>query len=416
MDDKLHQSRRGESLTGYFQGVPIRYEVVDGLAIVEGDIVVGPVESISQTANKVEGLPVPTVDRLWTQGLVPYDLSGLRLQTREIAESAMQHWEERTPIRFTERRGDHRDFVAFIEGVGCYSSVGRMGGRQELSLGEGCPLGAAIHEIGHLVGLHHEHKRADRDSWIRVITRNIQPNHQHNFDVNDNNPAGFYDYESIMHYGPLAFAIDRLKPTLEPEIIGVQIGQRVGLSLGDMLSVAKMYSHFFGAFTRYRIKNARTGGVLDVRGESTSSGSYVICYDATGRQNQSWWVDFPGGLEQADATFVLRAPNSGLHLDVQGESADGYVIVYDPTGKTNQQWYFERVEKAEPRYRIRTRMNNTHALSLSLFLPDGLWYAKMAPVDDDDSSQFWTIEPIAALAESDEGLSPEQSSRGSDGA
>lgn len=39
-----------------------------------------------------------------------------------------------------------------------------------------------------------------------------------------------YDYTSVMHYGPNAFARDPSKPTLVPKLAGVHIGQRRGLS------------------------------------------------------------------------------------------------------------------------------------------------------------------------------------------
>jgi len=53
--------------------------------------------------------------------------------------------------------------------------VGRIRGRQRLSLGNGCVYtGTIIHEFLHAIGFYHEQSRPDRDQYIRVIRKNIQ--------------------------------------------------------------------------------------------------------------------------------------------------------------------------------------------------------------------------------------------------
>ncbi|HEX8232607.1 MAG TPA: M12 family metallopeptidase [Caulobacteraceae bacterium] len=205
---------------------------IGGLAIYEGDIALGPAVEVR---NK--GRSIGTTGDLWPGGQVPYELNGANTT---LVSAAIAHWEAQTPIRFV-RRAAEPDFVSFEQLEGCWSYVGKVGGRQQLSVGRGCPLGSVIHEIGHLLGLWHEQSRADRDDHIEVRSENIAEEHLHNFDqhILDGTDLGSYDFGSIMHYPPLAFSKNG-----EPTIVakgGQSIGQRNGLSAGDVQGVRLLY-------------------------------------------------------------------------------------------------------------------------------------------------------------------------------
>lgn len=68
-----------------------------------------------------------------------------------------------------------------------------------------------IHELGHALGFHHEQSRPDRDDYVRIHTENIKDNQEDNFNkysTSQINTYGvYYDYSSIMHYGPKVKAI-----------------------------------------------------------------------------------------------------------------------------------------------------------------------------------------------------------------
>ena len=60
--------------------------------------------------------------------------------------------------------------------ISCWSSVGRQGGRQEISVGGRCNThrGTIMHEIMHALGFHHEQTRPDRDDYVIIYWGNIQ--------------------------------------------------------------------------------------------------------------------------------------------------------------------------------------------------------------------------------------------------
>jgi hypothetical protein len=162
---------------------------------------------------------------------------------------AIQHWETNTKIQFRDGTADLCKMVIgpawihvnFKSGNDCHSFVGCQNTIQEIVLNANCAdVGGIIHEIGHSVGLYHEHSRPDRDRFITINWDNIIPGQRHNFDIVQSPTYGQYDYDSIMHYDAYAFSSNG-QPTIVPKQAGVQIGQRVGLSAGDIATIAAMY-------------------------------------------------------------------------------------------------------------------------------------------------------------------------------
>lgn len=232
------ESRHGRIVGATFGTRTVEYSVVGNEAIFEGDIVLGTVDEVSAAPTGLEGIGITGQQFRWPQGVIPFRIdSGLANQQR--VHDAIAHWEANTILRFRTRTTES-DFITFRSGGGCSSHVGRQGGQQFITLGSGCSTGNTIHEMGHAIGLWHEQSREDRDNFVTIDFSNVEAAKRHNFNqhVTDGDDIGQYDYGSIMHYSAFAFAIDSSRPTV---LAPVPIGQRTGLSAGDMRAVATLY-------------------------------------------------------------------------------------------------------------------------------------------------------------------------------
>ncbi|XP_049520665.1 astacin-like metalloprotease toxin 5 [Dermacentor silvarum] len=183
----------------------------------------------------------------WFRNFVHYCLFAGIEKLYETIRKAMDAIESGTCLRFVKRTNE-KDYIRIFKGKGCSSLVGRRGGAQPVSLGEGCSNVTLIeHELLHAAGFFHEHMRPDRDQYITIIKENIDPKYYPEFQKLHLGPHDNlvpFDTDSVMLYGGHAFAREPGLTTMMAKdgTVLIPIYNKTGLSDTDILSVNILYN------------------------------------------------------------------------------------------------------------------------------------------------------------------------------
>ncbi len=144
----------------------------------------------------------------WTNGNVYYVFdSGLTTTQQNQWLNAAAEWSAVASLNFIARTSQS-NYIYVFSGSGNWSYVGMIGGRQDMSIYNWSYRFIIVHEIGHALGLAHEHQRNDRNSYVTINTGNIQDGYENNFEMWSTTNYGSYDFDSVMHYDGCSFSID----------------------------------------------------------------------------------------------------------------------------------------------------------------------------------------------------------------
>ncbi|MBX3018601.1 MAG: hypothetical protein KF767_11980 [Bdellovibrionaceae bacterium] len=252
--DETHLSgyRQDDYRVGYIGQSKVHYiPQEDDWILVDGDRLLKVKGGIlpSQPLPGSQGVGVPASGR-WKDGVIPYEIDPT-LPDKQRVTDAITHWNQNlSGVISLIPRTTQSDYLRFTKvNSGCSAPVGFLAGDgiHPVNVGPDCGAGNVAHEIGHIVGLDHEQNRLDRNNYVTINYSNIAPAYKLNFEIVDGyQNYNFYDFGSIMHYTRNAFASDFVSDTITPKVAvpaGITIGQRLGLSLGDINSVRIMYGY-----------------------------------------------------------------------------------------------------------------------------------------------------------------------------
>lgn len=250
---KRGPERQGFILDRNRRPMEITYEVQEGLAIWQGDIVIGRANEIPKTPADIAPAMARGARRAiyidgdaarWPGGVVPYTIDG-GLAAAEVTKinTALAALRDSTEgITFVVRTSQD-DYVTFRTADGCSSEIGRIGGQQFINFDTDCSTGNAVHEMIHALGFFHEQSRCDRDDFVTVTLANVESGKEHNFDkvCDGATDHGDYNEGSIMHYGTHFFSSNGGATLTSLRGRDGDMGQRSSIANTDRATLALLY-------------------------------------------------------------------------------------------------------------------------------------------------------------------------------
>ncbi len=259
----------GRPIIGYLAFEPVGFvrvhcREIDGLAVLDGDIVLGAAEHMRQVEALVAQhgpshfepvrfeqlhpvvLAAIETSHPWPDRKIYYSIDS-SLPNPSRVTAAIANWQSTGYFAFYDIADNpNTNYILFESSDdGTYSNaIGMKGGEQGIFLSSHASAGNATHEIGHAIGLNHEQKRRDTASFLDIIWSNLPEDYGTRYQFlpyTHGQDEGPYNYGSIMQYSSTADAVPSGATTLEPCDPNAYIGQRDALSVGDINGALAIY-------------------------------------------------------------------------------------------------------------------------------------------------------------------------------
>jgi hypothetical protein len=322
---------------------------------------------------------------------VPYTENFATNQVRDTFYQVVNYVNTVTTCRWEPKQSWDADYVdvtengldwdsLFVDYVSNAGGIGRRGvGRQELRICHGCnTFNHILHEMGHSMGLFHEHQHPDRDTYLQIFLENVRDSSERAFDriTEGNTTLGFpYERWSVMHYD----GYDFMTPGLVPWCAITGCRTMKFWSGGEPGPTEQFTGlELMGLKRRYpvpaRLTAMHSGKCVDIPAHNAVERTIVEQFDCHDGANQGWllrWQENIEGtdyylIETADPNGVANSGGSGLCLDVQSgsQTVGAPIWLWPCTGAWAQQWALESAGGNTNGFRLRARHSGQY---LSVF-------------------------------------------------
>lgn len=305
--------------------------------LLEGDIVLTQEQVDLLIQPQTRSGFINDINKRWPSGNIYYTVADDFAKKAEL-EQAIKHIEGYTHLRLSERVSES-DYIEFINDPKfTNSNVGMIGGQQFIRVVPWATWSGIVHEIGHAIGLIHEHSRYDRDDYITVHWDNIPKDSWKNYNKYTSSLSGIsnvstpFDYESIMIYASQVLqpgCVDESKPIITKKD-GSLISPTYYLSKEDIISINELYSK-----------------AIFIIGEESillpTSRTYFLLGNAPKYANIQWKV-----LPKGTANIIKGQGTDAVTLDMTNNMIETLeaTVIYPITGEVKKAAFDIRASQA----------------------------------------------------------------------